>query len=70
VISGIFRIGMGEKADPSKARAMPAGSFIALAPSTPHFVAVDEETVVQLNNIGPWVITYIDPKEDPRHKPK
>jgi len=46
VISGIFRIGMGEKADPSKARAMPAGSFIALAPSTPHFVAGDEETVV------------------------
>ena len=47
VISGTFRIGMGEKA------AMPAGSFIALAPGTPHFVSVDEETVVQLNNIGP-----------------
>ena len=66
VISGNFRIGMGEKADPSKARAMPVGSFIALAPDTPHFVSVDEETVVQLNNIGPWVITYIDPKDDPR----
>jgi hypothetical protein len=61
---------MGEKADPSKAKAMPAGSFIALAPRTPHFVGVDEETVVQLNNIGPWVITYIDPKDDPRQKPK
>ena len=70
VISGTFRIGMGEKADPSKAKAMPAGSFIALAPGTLHFVAVDEETVVQLNNIGPWVITYIDPKDDPRQKPK
>jgi hypothetical protein len=70
VISGTFRIGMGETTDPSKARAMPAGSFIALAPDTPHFVSVDEETVVQLNNIGPWVITYIDPKDDPRQKPK
>jgi hypothetical protein len=68
VISGTFRIGMGEKVDPSKARAMPVGSFIALAPGTPHFVSVDEETVVQLNNIGPWVITYIDPKDDPRQK--
>ena len=38
VISGTFRIGTGEKADPSKAKAMPAGSFIALAPGTPHFV--------------------------------
>ena len=70
VISGTFRIGMGEKADPSKARAMPAGSFIALPPGTPHFVSVDEETVVQLNNIGPWEITYTDPKDDPRQKPK
>src|SRR5262249_18007204 len=51
---GTFLIGMGEKVDPSKAKAMPAGSFIALAPGTPHFVAVDEETVAQLNNIGPW----------------
>src|SRR5262245_10217737 len=70
VISGTFRIGMGEKNDPSKAKSMPAGGFIALAPSIPHFVAVDEETVVQLNNIGPWVITYIDPKDDPRQKSK
>jgi len=70
VIAGTFRIGMGEKADPNKARAMPAGSFIALAPGTPHFVSVDTETVVQLNNIGPWEITYSDPKDDPRRKPK
>ena len=70
VISGTFRIGMGEKADPSKARAMPAGSFVALASGTPHFVSVDEETVVQLNNVGPWEISYIDPKDDPRQKPK
>jgi quercetin dioxygenase-like cupin family protein len=68
VISGTFRIGMGEKVDPSKARAMPAGSFIALPPGSPHFVSVDEETVVQLNNIGPWVLTYIDPEDDPRNQ--
>jgi quercetin dioxygenase-like cupin family protein len=70
VISGTFRVGMGEKVDPSKARAMPAGSFIALPPGSPHFVSVDEETVVQLNNIGPWEISYSDPKDDPRRKPK
>jgi quercetin dioxygenase-like cupin family protein len=50
VMSGTFCIGMGETADPSKAKAMPAGSFIALAPGTPHFVAVDEETVVPSHN--------------------
>src|SRR5258708_25129914 len=56
VISGTFRIGMGEKVDPSKARAMPAGSFTALGPGTPPFVAGAEGTVVPLNNIGPWWI--------------
>jgi quercetin dioxygenase-like cupin family protein len=70
VISGTFRIGMGERVDPSKVRAMPAGSFIALPPGSPHFVSVAEETVVQLNNIGPWELTYSDSKEDPRRKPK
>jgi len=34
VISGTFRLGMGEKAHASNAAAMPAGSFIALAPGT------------------------------------
>ena len=68
VMSGTFRIGMGERADPRKARAMPAGSFVALAPGVPHFVSVDEESVVQLNNIGPWELTYVDPEDDPRRK--
>jgi quercetin dioxygenase-like cupin family protein len=66
VISGTFRVGLGGKVDPSKQRAMSVGSFIAFAAGTPHFVSVDEETVVQLNNIGPWEITYLDPKDDPR----
>ena|SRR5215510_6300382 len=70
VMSGTFRNGMREKVYPTKSRAMPAGSFIALPPGTPHFVSMDEQTVVQLNNIGPWVLTYIDPKDDPRQKPK
>jgi quercetin dioxygenase-like cupin family protein len=70
VISGTFRIGMGDKADASKARAMPTGSFIALPPGAPHFVSVDEETVVQLNNIGPWELTYSDPQDDPRQQPR
>jgi len=40
------------------------------APRSSHSVSVDEETVVQLNNIGPWELAYSDPKEDPRRKPK
>ena len=27
-----------------------------------------EESVVQLNSIGPWEVNYVNPKDDPRKK--
>jgi quercetin dioxygenase-like cupin family protein len=68
VISGTFRMGMGETADQRKAQALPAGSFFALPPGTAHYVFIDQETVVQISTVGPWGLTYINPKDDPRQK--
>jgi quercetin dioxygenase-like cupin family protein len=68
VISGTFYKGMGETADPSKARPLPAGSFFALPPDTAHYVFMEEETVIQISTVGPWGLTYINPKDDPRQK--
>ena len=68
VISGTFRMGMGETADQRKAQLLPAGSFFALPPGTAHYVFIDEETVVQISTVGPWELTYIYPKDDPRPK--
>jgi quercetin dioxygenase-like cupin family protein len=42
VISGTFRLGMGETADPGKAQALPAGSLIVLPPQMAHFALADE----------------------------
>jgi quercetin dioxygenase-like cupin family protein len=68
VISGVFRIGMGETADPGKAEALPAGGFFAFPAGMTHFASMDEDTVVQLNSTGPWGLTYVNPKDDPRQK--
>ena len=68
VITGRFRLGMGETADQRKTQVLPAGSFFALPPGTAHYVFIDEETVVQISTIGPWGLTYINPKDDPRQK--
>ena len=68
VISGAFRIGMGDTADPSQAEALPAGGLFAFPARMTHFAAADEETIVQLNSTGPWGITYVDPADDPRQK--
>jgi len=68
VISGTFRLGMGENSDKSKTHALPAGSFFAFSPGMAHFAFVDEDTVIQLNSTGPWGLTYVNPADDPRNK--
>jgi quercetin dioxygenase-like cupin family protein len=68
VISGTFRLGMGEKAAKSKGQALPAGSFLALPPGMAHFAFADEDTVIQLNSTGPWSLTYVSLADDPRKK--
>src|SRR5262249_44634639 len=68
VISGTFRMGLGETADRSKVKALPAGGFSALPPGTAHFVFFDEDTVIQINTTGPWAMNYINPNDDPRQK--
>jgi quercetin dioxygenase-like cupin family protein len=68
VISGTFRLGMGETADRDKAQPLTAGSLFALPPGMAHFAFVDGETVVQLNSTGPWTLAYVNPKDDPRQK--
>ncbi len=66
VISGTFHIGMGEKFDPSAARAMSAGTYGYWQPGMAHFVWAEGETVLQFHGTGPWSIRYIDPRDDPR----
>jgi quercetin dioxygenase-like cupin family protein len=68
VISGTFKVGMGDTADKSKATALAAGGFFAFPPGMTHFAFTDEETVIQLNSTGPWALTYVNPKDDPRQK--
>jgi hypothetical protein len=35
-----------------------------------HFVKTQGETTLQLNSMGPWGITYVNPADDPRKKMK
>jgi quercetin dioxygenase-like cupin family protein len=68
VISGTFHIGMGATFDKAKAEAMPAGTYGTWPAGMKHFVWVKGETVVQFHGDGPWVITYVNPDDDPRKK--
>ncbi len=66
VLSGNLNFGMGDKLDMQKTTAMGPGSIVIMPSGTQHYVWTKEETVVQLSGMGPWGITYVNPKDDPR----
>jgi ChrR Cupin-like domain len=66
VISGTFYMGIGETFDESHAVKLPAGGFAVMAIGTRHFGFTKEGTVIQVHGVGPWGITYVNPKDDPR----
>lgn len=67
VIQGTFNLGMGNNVDDSKAKALSAGTYGYWPAGMKHFVFVKGETVVQFHGIGPWVINYVNPADDPRN---
>lgn len=68
VISGTFTMGVGDDTKKVKPMALPAGSFARMKAGTHHFARSEKETIIQLNGIGPWGITYVNPTDDPRNK--
>ena len=68
VISGVFNIGHGDKLDLGTTRSMTAGSFIVMPKGMPHFASTKGETIIQVYAIGPWGLTYVNARDDPRNQ--
>lgn len=66
VIDGKLNLGMGAKVDRGAAAPIGAGGFVSMPPKVAHYAFADQETIVQITAQGPWVIDYLDPKDDPR----
>jgi quercetin dioxygenase-like cupin family protein len=66
VLSGVLRIGVGKHVDPGMERFIHAGGFTVMPPGLAHWVAVNENVVLQISGMGPWGINYLDPMDDPR----
>jgi quercetin dioxygenase-like cupin family protein len=66
VISGTFRVGLGDKYDEDALKDLPAGGFAVMARGTRHFAETKGETVVQIHAMGPWGLVYVNPADDPR----
>ena len=68
VISGTFKVGMGDRFDESKMGDFPAGSFAYLDPSMHHYAMASGEVVVQVHGTSPLQFNYVNPSEDPSRK--
>ena len=60
-----FAVASGEKVDRAALKPLPPASFVHLPAGMPHYAMAAVETIVQINGVGPFDVTYIDPKDDP-----
>jgi quercetin dioxygenase-like cupin family protein len=66
VIAGTFKLGMGDVFDESKMDTLPSGTYGTWPPGMKHYIKVKGETIVQFHGEGPWTISYVNLKDDPR----
>ena len=65
VMQGAFLIGMGDKLDATKATQLNVGGFATAAANMHHYAIAKGRTIVQVSAIGPFVLTYVNPADDP-----
>ncbi len=68
VLSGILSMGMGDTWDDAKMQQLPAGSFSQVPAGAHHFAGSKTGAIIQIHAMGPWGITYVNPKDDPRNQ--
>ena len=66
VLSGRFQVGMGDSVDTKQAMTLGPEGFITAPAQAHHFAVAARRTVVQVHGMGPFVITYVRPTDDPR----
>jgi quercetin dioxygenase-like cupin family protein len=65
VISGTFKVGMGDVFETNKMTALPAGSFAFLDPDMHHYAMAYGQVVVQIHGMAPLQFNYVNPGDDP-----
>ena len=68
IISGTFKVGMGDTFDSNTLKAFPAGSFAFLDPDMHHYAMASGETIVQVHGQSPLQFNYVNPDDDPSRK--
>jgi hypothetical protein len=68
ILSGTFKVGMGDTFDKDKMGSFPAGSFAYLDPNMHHYAMASGEVIVQVHGSAPLQFNYVNPADDPSKK--
>lgn len=71
VKQGTFLYGMGDVFDAAKTKPMRVGDKGTIPATMHHFATARGRTIVMVSSMGPFVLTYVNPADDPQtHAPK
>src|SRR5246127_4967568 len=68
VISGTFKVGMGDTFDDAKMGSFGAGSFAYMDPDMHNYAIAAGEATVQVHGMSPFQFSYVNPNDDPSKK--
>jgi hypothetical protein len=66
LISGKLAYGMSDRLDRANAQALTEGGSVTMKAKMNHWVYTGDGATVQVEAMGPFKITYVDPSTDPR----
>ena len=65
LLAGTIAFGMGEKFDKTAMKNMPAGSYAMMPAEMRHFALAKTAVTLQVHGMGPFVLNYVNPADDP-----
>jgi hypothetical protein len=66
LLEGTLHLGHGTKWDEKGMKAMATDQPVKLEAKEPHYLHAAGRVVLEVQSTGPFAITYVDPKDDPR----
>ena len=70
ILSGTVALGMGETFDETKMTTVPVGGYASLPAEMRHYFMAKTASTFQVHGMGPFVVNYVNPADDPSKQTK
>ena len=65
VLAGTFAVGMGDALDKTAMQDLPSGGYVLLPAQMHHYAMAKTAVTIQVHGMGPFVVNYVNPDDDP-----